>query len=455
MSSVARLVRTYFTRTPGLRWLTFTGALAIVAGPLILPRITTNGITDTIAFLGGLALFVGAGLMPMRVAQMARSHAIFVLPYGRLKLFLSALITVAIVSAPLPLLVVVAQWGTVPPSVAATYTTWRIVSEGAYLFWSFYVGTFLAATWLYVAVGFATTERNVVGLTKCLLIVIATIYAPTLRIVQLDPKVELTAWESILSWSALGAWIAWAPRWRAARARRAAGAGVLERFFRSRALRRSSGAHAPTGREFDLLLGTAHPWILALAMLFPIAIQTLVGFSLPETWLFYLTLFSAVSGALAGRAAERSRSIWLRARWSREELFARVEAAFWKHNSYALVLLLILLVAVVRFYELPARVVPLGIPLLVLGMVLSTYLGLAMTRGLRWIEASLAISIMLALMGVAVLAAGPHDARVVVGLEVAFGLLALTLRFVARHRWQRLDWTLCRPDRTESARAAA
>ncbi len=136
-------------------------------------------------------------------------------------------------------------------------------------------------------------------------------------------------------------------------------------------------------------------------------------------------------------------------------MFARVEAAFWKHNSYALVLLLILLAAVVRFYDLPARVVPLGIPLLVLGMVLSTYLGLAMTRGLRWIEASLAIAIMLALMGVAVLAAGPHDERIVMALEIVFALFAVTLRFVARHRWHHLDWTLCRPERAESARAAS
>ncbi len=451
MSTVARLVVTYFTRTPGLRWLTFAGVLAIVAGPLILPRITTNELTGTIAFLGGVALFVGTGLMPMMVAQMARSHAIYVLPYGRLKLFLSAFITVTIVSIPVPLLAVVAQWGRVPHAVATTYATGRIVSEGAYLFWSFYVGTFLVVTWMYVAIGVATTERTVVGLTKCLLIVIATIYAPTQRIVELNPKFELTAWESILNWSAIGAWIAWAPRWRVARARRrGANGSVFNRVFR-----RAGGAHDPTGREFDLLLGTAHPWLLALAMLFPIAIQMFVGFRLPETWLLYLTLFSAVSGALAGRAAERSRAIWLRARWSREELFARVEAAFWKHNSYALVLLLILLAAVVRFYDLPARVVPLGIPLLVLGMVLSTYLGLAMTRGLRWIEASLAIAIMLALMGVAVLAAGPHDERIVMALEIVFTLFAVTLRFVARHRWHHLDWTLCRPERAESARAAS
>jgi hypothetical protein len=104
---------------------------------------------------------------------------------------------------------------------------------------------------------------------------------------------------------------------------------------------------------------------------------------------------------------------------------------------------------------LPARIVPLGLPLLVLGMVLSTYVGLVMTRGLRWAEASLAIAVMLALMSAAVLAAGPHDSRIVVAFEVAFAILAVILRFVARRRWHALDWTLCRADRAESAHTAA
>ncbi len=446
MSAVARLVLSYFTRTPGLRWLSLAGVAGIVAGAILLPHIATNGLTSVIVFLGCVTLFIGAGLMPMMVAHMALSHAVCVLPYGRLRLFLSAFVTVTIVSIPLPLLGAIGQLVMTPESALAPYTSWQLFGMLVYLFWSFYVSTFLVATWLFVAIGLATTERNAAGLTQCLLVIIAVIYTPSQRIVKLDPQFELTAWESILSWAAIGAWIAYAPRLRG-RSPLAAFGNLVRRAFRRRRAARYSAGH-----EFDLLLGTARPWVLVLAMLFPIAIQTLVGFKLPSTWLLYFALFSAVSGALAGCAAERSRSLWLRARWSREELFAHVERAFWKHDSYVLAALVMVLVAVARMYGLPARVVPLGIPLLVLGTMLSTYLGLLMTRGLQWPEASLAITIVLALMGVAVLAANERsDTRIVIALEAVLGLVALVLRFAARRRWHRLDWMLCRAERTSGS----
>jgi hypothetical protein len=135
--------------------------------------------------------------------------------------------------------------------------------------------------------------------------------------------------------------------------------------------------------------------------------------------------------------------LWLRARWSREELFARVEAAFWKHNSIKLAALLVLLVGATYFYDLPARIVPLGAPLLVLGMVLSTYLGLMLTRGLRWPETTLGVIIMLAVMGTAVLAASERDYTVeVLALEGVFALIAIVLRQIARGRWHHIDWML-------------
>lgn len=437
MSAVARLVLAYFTRTHGLRWLSLGGLIALVVGSAVLPYTVISDLTGVVAFLGGLALVVGAGLMPLMVGRMATSHVICVLPYGRLKLFLSALITVMLVSVPLPLFGVLAQIAQVPPSIAAQYTTWQVVKTGLYLFEAFYVTTFLAITWLYIALWFATSERNARGLAKALLVIIAVIYAPTQRIIDLDPKFHITTWEAILMWGAFGTWLAYVPGLRG----------------RKRLLPERSGASNISGQEFDVLLGTARPWLVALGILFPITVQVLVGYKLPNTWLMYLTLFSAVSGALASRAAERSRAIWLRARWSREELFARVETAFWKHNIILLAVVLTTLVVVTRLYDLPARVIPLGVPLLLLGMTVSTYLGLMMTRGLRWSEATLAIVIMLSLMGTAVLANSERgDVRMVVGLLIVFAMGASVLRFTARARWHRIDWMLCRADRSESAR---
>jgi len=72
----------------------------------------------------------------------------------------------------------------------------------------------------------------------------------------------------------------------------------------------SRAAHVP-GREIDPLLGTANPWLLAVGQFVPIALAARIGFYSAEVWLFYLTIFSTVGGAIAGQAAERSRGIWL------------------------------------------------------------------------------------------------------------------------------------------------
>jgi hypothetical protein len=265
------------------------------------------------------------------------------------------------------------------------------------------------------------------------------------RIVELDPKFHITTWEAILMWGAFGLWLAYVPRLRGRRGR-----GVWTHLVPAA---RNSDGHI-VGRELEVLLGTARPWLLVLGLLFPIGIQTLVGFRLTATWLMYLTMFAALCGGGTGRAAERSRAVWLRKPWTREELFARVEASFWKHNSYVLVALIVVLVSVAHYYALPARVVPLGIPLLVLAMVMSIYVGLAMTRGLHWPEATIAIVLMLALMITAVLAGTERvDARFVVGVLIVFAALAITLRAVARRRWHRLDWMLCRSGRPFALRS--
>jgi hypothetical protein len=430
MSTVAQLVWMYFARMPALRWVTLGSALCVIAAAFASQFYSVSEFWHPLAFLSGAALIPAAGLMPLTVGRLARSRAIYVLPYGRVKLFLSALITVLIVSLPIPFLGAIEQVVVMPPSVAAMYTTSQRLTAGVYLFGWFYAGTFLTVTWMYLAIWFATSERNARGLAKCMLVVIALIWIPTERIRELDPKFHITIWESLSMWAAFGLWLAYGGRLRGlSEIKMPSIAGRLRGYSR--------------GREFDVLLGTAHPWLLTLGVLFPVALQVLIGFQLQNTWLFYLTLTSTAFGAIAGYAAEGSRALWLRARWSREELFARVEAAFWKHNSIKLAALLVLLVGATYFYDLPARIVPLGAPLLVLGMVLSTYLGLMLTRGLRWPETTLGVIIMLAVMGTAVLAASERDYTVeVLALEGVFALIAIVLRQIARGRWHHIDWML-------------
>ncbi len=88
-----------------------------------------------------------------------------------------------------------------------------------------------------------------------------------------------------------------------------------------------------------------------------------------------------------------------------------------------------------------------GLPLLVLGTVLSTYLGLMITRGLRWPEMLLGVVVMLGLMAVACSSrARSVDLVTVFALEASLAVLAIVLRFVARRRWTQIDWMMCRPD---------
>jgi len=87
--------------------------------------------------------------------------------------------------------------------------------------------------------------------------------------------------------------------------------------------------------------------------------------------------------------------------------------------------------------------------------VLSTYLGLMITRGLGWTESLLGISIMLALMAVPLLLQAQNPNLVLVAaIEFKLLLLSLVLRIWARRRWTHIDWTQCRPSRVASARNA-
>ena len=96
-----------------------------------------------------------------------------------------------------------------------------------------------------------------------------------------------------------------------------------------------------------------------------------------------------------------------------------------------------------------------GLPLLVLGTLLSTYLGLMITRGLRWLEIVSGVGVMLSLMALAVLVARESvDLAAVIALEIALVVLAIVARFVARRRWTQIDWMMCRPDRAMTARGA-
>jgi hypothetical protein len=105
----------------------------------------------------------------------------------------------------------------------------------------------------------------------------------------------------------------------------------------------------------------------------------------------------------------------------------------------------VLFVGFGAYHEVSTPVLALGLALLVLGGVVSLYLGLMMTRGLRWLEIVLGIGTMGLLIStaVAVAAADSHMA-LAVELELALAALAVVYRIAAQARWHALDWLVCR-----------
>jgi hypothetical protein len=452
MKAVVRLVYSYFTCTPALRAFSAAGLAIVFVSLFVVTWLPQSDATLTFAFVGMIAFCIGSSLMPLMFGRLACSHAIRVLPWGRVKLLLSAYITIALVAALAPILVYFAYKAAVlgapviPGRAADPATVARVHHDNMQLVWITYASAMAIVSWLYLAMWFITSQRNTIGFVKGLLVILILLLAPVREISQLDANLRWSLIRLGALWLVFGVGFMLWPRWQVSSARRAlsrvTGAG--------RALSRKI-----SGREIDLMLGTANPWLLIAAQVAPIVIATRIGYYSAAVWLYYLTIFSTVAGAIAGQAAERSRALWLRGDWSRAELFPEVERSFWRHNGFVLGALLALMVAIGSYANLPVALLAAGLPLLALGTVLSTYLGLMITRGLGWLEAGLAIVVMVALMAVAVLAARQNASMVpVVALEALLAGLAVALRTVARRRWTAIDWTRCRPDRALAARAA-
>jgi hypothetical protein len=447
MKTVLRLIYTYFTCTPAVRFFSIVGAVLIV-GTWIALRYGPPTLPVGVALLTGIAaLYIGSSMMPLLLGRMARNRTFRAVPAARIKLLASALITVLLVALPLPILAVYGMMVAVspqgPPPTAA-----QLAALHTGLIQTFWMSTgtsIMVAGWVYLVLWIITTERNIVGILKGLAVIAIVMFLPTRNIVAPDAQVRWTVTvcvANVLGFSVL--FLFW-PQLRLIAGRVLSAAGVAEGDHTRRV----------SGRETALLLGTANPWLLAFGQLVPVLLATRIGFYSAAVWLYYLTIFSTVTGAIAGQAAERSRALWLRGDWSPAQLFFRVEKSFWRHNSRVLGVLLVLLVAIGIFEQLPLRLLAVGLPLIVLGTVLSTYLGLMVTRGLRWTDSALAIGVMLTLMAVAVLAArSAGDLPIIIGLECALALLAVVLRFTALGRWARIDWTQCRSDRALSGRAA-
>jgi hypothetical protein len=460
MRAILSLVLAYGA-TPPLRILAIAGIAVILLSFATLAILPQSTWTLMIPLAGAFAFFLGSALMPLIFGQLAQGRQIYVLPFGRLKLLTSVYVTVTLVALPTPLLEFIGSHyalnlqtqelhGATASHIAIGMAVIERSRLGAYQnFWLTLTGSFLVTSGLYLTLWFITRQRSIAGYVKGLLVVLFMMYSPgrLLTRFSITPGGSLMQISSVFLIFGVG-FLSW-PQWQATRLRLHA---VFEKLG-SRLLHRS-----PLGREADVVLGTSNPWLLIAAQVVPIVFASTIGFYSAAIWLFYLTIFSTVAGAIACHAAERSRILWLRGEWSRSDLFTIVERSFWRHNSFVLGSLIALMIGIGSYASLPVVLLAAGLPLLLISTVLSTYLGLMVTRSLRIPEALLAVIVMLALMSVAVLAArseSSKDIALVAALEVFLALAVVPLRSAAKSRWASIDWLLCRADRAARMRAAA
>ena len=445
MKAVARLMRTYFTGTRLLSIVTALGLFGVVGGSAMLfylpPLVAQHGlpsrfslaeetILQMVPVVGVLCFMFGASLLPAMFMRLATSHYAYVLPYGRVKLLASAFGTVALVS------------------LVASATVMLFYTNAGFPFGLMFRRAFFVSltsnTVLYGVlwfIGRGSSIGKLVGMAAA----VATIVVP-LRF-QIPGTSLAPVWIACGAlWTALAAGVLLAPRMKLA----------YGGAKRSLAQRFGGASYRGGGREIDFMLGTANPWPLALGQIVPIAIASYYfrdyhpyATEAPNPLLFFMTILSVVSGGMTAVAATRARSLWLRAHWTRAELFGRAERAFWGHNCFVLGVLLVTLVAVGSWLELPTKMLAFGLVLLMLGTTLSTYLGLIVTASIGWTECVLAAATMVALMMISSYTASPATpSTTIVALHVGLAIAALAFRQLAAWRWARLDWMLCRADTT-------
>lgn len=440
MKAVGRLLHTYFFATHVSRWLTLAGLGLMMVSLYVVSFTPATERMTAFAFPGSMLVFLGTSMMPLTLGRLSSSHSAALLPGARVKLLASALLTVMLVALPVGLLTPLLYVAGMSADVTALRKDPVLFEYTVWLSAFTYTSAVLVAAWLYIFVWFVSSQRNLVGFAKGLLfLLLAPPHAPRDDGTGLQHNLWFIAVYTVL-FSVL--FLAW-PRIKRRIPGRLRGWGdetAAQREF--------------AGKEIDLLLGNSRPWQYTLALAIPLVMLTRMDQGSPVFWLFCLTIFSTVIGAAAGHLPSRARALWLRGDWSRPALFSAIEKSAWRHNGLILFTLVLLLLGVGVYLGLPSAIVMVGIPLVIIGTVLSTYLGLMLTRGMHALEGTLAVVVMLSVSGVAAYASSKAFNPWIAGVGLAMlATFALSLRQVARNRWTHIDWSQCRGDTEHALRA--
>jgi hypothetical protein len=436
VKAVLRLVMVYFTGTPVQRWMSILTLILLALGILGLrkysalvfvgPKIQiSNGsiafsaLVWMVPILAVLTLFFSAALMPLVFGHLARTKHLHVLPYARSRLLISIILVLGMVAI-LFAGVVEALYASFPVDQGAVFGKAMAIAV-------------LTFSPMYVFVWLISRTKGALGSLGGAMLIIPCLALP-FHFVQIpQPPLRLpVAIGGVIFVACAGAfllapsWRGWlpseAPKWRIPRPQ-------IQSEYRP-------------GRELALLVGVARPWMLSVWLIFPVGVATLFITS-ANIWLCYFVLCTVICGGISSLSVSRSRSLWLRGPWSRSQLLAHLEALHWRQNAYCVSVLEVLLVAIGSYLGFRTKLLAIGIPLLLAGAAVGTYLGLMMTRGIGWLDAMCAAGTMLLMLAIALYAVD-MPITVLIGLGAAVIGLSIAFRTLAQRRWRQLDWVLCR-----------
>lgn len=440
MRAVLRLLKAFFAPTALMRWLGGLGLLIAVTGLLgswlwVEPQMLAPSLRDPswlaailtgMPWIGTMLMIASGSMMPSVVERLALGRTNAVLPHGRIVLFCATVLAAAILA------LFIASAATIMFSViiglaaepGISGAQWQLFRRALYL-------SFIDVALVYMAIWLVGKTHGIWRLAGIFWVVIAILLP--LRLM------EFNAGFSLIEVLGIAAWLLFAAAClggdRIAQVVRGLRVSLASRFSP-----KARSIDYETGSETALMLGTASPWTVALGQLVPIGLMTwFIPADSRRYWLVFLIVFSAIAGAITSQAAARCRRLWLRRDWTRIEIFAQAERAYWRYNVCLLAVLLWVFAMLGLYEAMSAVEIAFGLGVLVLGCAVCTYLGFMITQGLGWFEAIVCILTMTALT-LASIAVITLRLEAAAALGILTAVLTIAYRSLARTRWKELDW---------------
>jgi hypothetical protein len=141
-------------------------------------------------------------------------------------------------------------------------------------------------------------------------------------------------------------------------------------------------------------------------------------------------MISVISGGITSFAAKKSRGFWLRRDMSREKMFSLSEKLYLQYCLYSIGVLIVAFVLVGSYLDFSNRLLSLGFPLLLIGTLVSFYLGFLITKDLGILEIILAVGTMAVIVRTAFyIADSEFNANTIIAIELLLLAAAIGYRF--------------------------